>query len=193
MATPYSGPLRDGPPAVELHNTLYAAPGGLVDGLANPDQARAWIDAVARRLPIPGVPPGPDPAIEDLVALRAAVRVALRAAVDGGPQDPGVLEAINRASRRAPRSPTVESRPDAGAGRGTDFHGASRADIIIAALAGDAVDLLTGPDRLGSCRAPGCVLIFLRDHPRREWCSDACGNRARQARHYERRRRPGLG
>ena len=37
--------------------------------------------------------------------------------------------------------------------------------------------------------APGCVLYFVQDHPRREWCSTACGNRARVARHYDRHHR----
>src|SRR2546429_545268 len=36
--------------------------------------------------------------------------------------------------------------------------------------------------------ALGCVLYFVKDHPRREWCSAACGNRARAARHYSRHR-----
>ena len=64
-------------------------------------------------------------------------------------------------------------------------------DVALAALAADAIELLTGPERenLRACGAPGCVLIFLKDHPRRTWCSAACGNRARQARHYERSRR----
>jgi predicted RNA-binding Zn ribbon-like protein len=43
------------------------------------------------------------------------------------------------------------------------------------------------PD-LRACGAPGCVLMFVKDHPRREWCSVACGNRARQARLTARRR-----
>ncbi|HVT68684.1 MAG TPA: CGNR zinc finger domain-containing protein, partial [Trebonia sp.] len=38
---------------------------------------------------------------------------------------------------------------------------------------------------LRACHAPGCVLYFLKTHPRREWCSVACGNRARAARHYQ--------
>ena len=73
----------------------------------------------------------------------------------------------------------------------TDYHGAGRADVIIGALASDAIDLLTGPARgdIRACGAPGCVLMFLKDHPRREWCSNTCGNRARQARHYHRARR----
>ncbi|UWZ59536.1 CGNR zinc finger domain-containing protein [Dactylosporangium aurantiacum] len=58
----------------------------------------------------------------------------------------------------------------------------------VAAIAEEAVALFAGPDRrlLRACRAPGCVLYFVRNHPRREWCSDGCGNRARVARHYQR-------
>ncbi|MEV8411642.1 CGNR zinc finger domain-containing protein, partial [Streptomyces niveus] len=33
--------------------------------------------------------------------------------------------------------------------------------------------------------------FFVRSHPRREWCSADCGNRARVARHYRRRRDAG--
>ena len=53
-----------------------------------------------------------------------------------------------------------------------------------------AVRLFTGPEResLRACHAPGCVLYFVKSHPRREWCSVACGNRVRAARHYQRAR-----
>lgn len=43
------------------------------------------------------------------------------------------------------------------------------------------------PTSLRACYAPGCVLYFVKNHPRREWCSLTCGNRARAARHYARR------
>jgi predicted RNA-binding Zn ribbon-like protein len=74
--------------------------------------------------------------------------------------------------------------------RAVDRHGAARADVVLAAFAGDAIDLLTGRlrDEIRACGAPGCVLLYVRDHPRRQWCSNACGNRARQARHYRRTR-----
>jgi predicted RNA-binding Zn ribbon-like protein len=32
-------------------------------------------------------------------------------------------------------------------------------------------------------------LYFVKRHPRREWCSAGCGNRARVARHYHRHRK----
>ena len=67
------------------------------------------------------------------------------------------------------------------------------AALVVARLAGQAVDLLARPSTLGACEAPGCVRFFVRDHPRRGWCSAACGNRARVARHYRRHHGPSEG
>jgi predicted RNA-binding Zn ribbon-like protein len=67
-------------------------------------------------------------------------------------------------------------------------HHASPARSALACLGHEAIELLTGPTavNLRACNAPGCVLYFVKSHPRREWCSEACGNRARAARHYQR-------
>ncbi|CAM3700551.1 CGNR zinc finger domain-containing protein [Smaragdicoccus niigatensis] len=56
----------------------------------------------------------------------------------------------------------------------------------LALIAEDSMQTLTGDvaNNLRACHAPGCVLYFVKSHPRREWCSVACGNRARAARHY---------
>jgi predicted RNA-binding Zn ribbon-like protein len=83
----------------------------------------------------------------------------------------------------APAAPPEEPRP-----RRVARTAHAPALAAVAAIAEEAVALLAGPDRLllRACRAPGCVLYFVRNHPRREWCSDGCGNRARVARHYQR-------
>ena len=191
MSAAYAGPLRDEPIAIELHNTIYAVGGTAVDGLADAASRQAWLEGLAARLPDCDGRPGQWPRHEDLLALRNAVRVALHAAVGRAAHDAVALEEINHASARAPRSPAAKWRPDADPVAATDYHGASRADLVIGALAADAIDLLTSPRRhdLRACGAPGCILMFLKDHPRREWCSNTCGNRARQARHYQRARR----
>ena len=196
----YDGPLRDEPLAIELHNTIYATRDGGVDALIDPAMSREWLDAIAPRLhggerPSGAPPHGgqrlpasawPDAA--ELVALRDAVRAALRAAADGERPPRAALDAINATSRRAPRAPVAVWQPGEHPARGSDSGDASRADVVLAAFAADAIGLLCRPlrDELRTCGAPRCVLMFLRDHPRREWCSDRCGNRARQARHYER-------
>jgi predicted RNA-binding Zn ribbon-like protein len=187
----YPGPLRQERIAIELHNTLYAVKGSVVDGLQDEASAAAWLEGLAGRLPArrSGSPPGPS--VRELVELRGVVRDALQAAADGRRPKPGVLAAINAASARAPRSPIVRWRSGGDPVGAIDYHGANHASLVVGALAADAIELLTGPLRpdLRTCGAPGCVLMFLKDHPRREWCSNACGNRARQARHYQRSRR----
>lgn len=183
---PYPGPLRDEPLSVELHNTLYASGGELIDGLGDSASCDAWLAALRRRLPPDGERAGPQPA--ELIALRHAVREAFQALLEGQAPPRTSIETINRCSARAPRAPMAQWRPDEPPLPGWDFGAASRADVVLGALAADAIDVLTGPNRanLRACGAPGCVLVFVKNHPRREWCSGACGNRARQARHYRR-------
>jgi predicted RNA-binding Zn ribbon-like protein len=191
MGAGYAGPLREEPIAIELHNTLYAANGNLRDGLADSGSAGAWLDGLAHRLPEGGRGSPRRPGRRALTDLRGAIRDALAAVAAGTSPEPAALDVINDASARAPRSPMAVWHPDEHPAAATDYHRASRADVIIAALAADAIDLLTGPRRadLRTCGAPGCVLMFLKDHPRREWCCNTCGNRVRQARHYQRARR----
>jgi predicted RNA-binding Zn ribbon-like protein len=183
---PYPGPLRDERLAIELHNTIYAGPGGLADGLQDPGTAASFLSALAPRLA--GAGTGPPPAPAALRELRDHVRVALAAVMDGEPIDPAALTALNVAAAAAPSAPqaTLQTPPAL-----TVAHpGATRAQVILRAFAADAIELVTGPDRDRVCRcgAPGCVLAYVRADPRRRWCSDACGNRARQARHYRRAR-----
>jgi len=92
------------------------------------------------------------------------------------------LVALNAALAAAP--PPVLRRVDGsfrlGAGRRT-------VPAVLAELAMEGAALVADPDRpLRACRAPGCVLYFVKDHPRREWCGVTCGNRVRAARHYAR-------
>jgi predicted RNA-binding Zn ribbon-like protein len=188
MVEGYAGPLRDEPLAVELHNTLYASGGQAIDGLAEAASAAAWLTALQPRLPVAA---GALPSPAELIELRQPVRAVLHALIESRPPDRDVLERLNAASERARYAPVASSGegwPTAAVSYGT----ASRADRVLAAFAADALDIATGPRRhlLRACGAPGCVLMFIKDHPRREWCSAACGNRARQARHYARTRRP---
>ncbi|TVT38825.1 hypothetical protein FNH05_24105, partial [Amycolatopsis rhizosphaerae] len=65
-------------------------------------------------------------------------------------------------------------------------------DHALATLAADAADLLTSPDgdRLTACGSAPCNRYLLR-RGRRHWCSTRCGDRARAARAYTRRRNSG--
>jgi len=186
MAAGYPGPLRDQSLPIELHNTLYATTRGeLCDGIADPAALHAWLIAVASDLPVP-VQTVDAERVAEFRALRDAVRAALRAALDGKPVAPGARRALNDAVAASPRS--VQLAVDGT--RRVRYHADDPTTIALAATAHETIALVSGPHARGLrvCGAPGCVLVFLKDHPRRTWCSTACGNRARQARHYARHR-----
>ena len=189
MKTSYPGPLRHEPLAVELHNTLYAVAREPFDGLETVDGLKAWLAGIRDRLPAAARDADPSRRAA-FIDLRAAVRDALHAAIDHGAVPRGALDVLNAAAAAAPASVRAvvdnRGRPRAE----LDYHGADATEIALATLAADAIGLITGPaaEQLRACEAPGCVLMFAKDHPRRTWCSAACGNRARQARHYEQTR-----
>jgi len=182
----YPGPLREQPLPIELHNTLYATTRGeRQDGIADTAALRTWLAAMASDLPVPA------PAVDaersaDFRALRDAVRTALRAALDGKPLPPRARRALNDASAACPRSLQLA----ADGTRRVRYHADDPTTIVLAAIAHETIALISSPRarELAVCGAPGCVLMFLRSHPRRAWCSPACGNRTRQARHYARHR-----
>jgi predicted RNA-binding Zn ribbon-like protein len=173
-------------------NTIWADRHGVYDALTTVSNLRAWLAAVG---PGDGAPPSSNAG--DLDRFRA-LRDALRrlAALLTGDTRPRAASAItdvgravaevNQAAALAPAWPQLAYRQGqlqlAPAGR------ASATRRALSSIARDAIDLMTGDTRasLRACDAPGCVLYFVKDHPRREWCSTACGNRARAARHYER-------
>ncbi|MEU1853653.1 ABATE domain-containing protein [Streptomyces sp. NPDC019990] len=144
---------------------------------------------------------GPTAGTAQLVAvreLRAAVRALFARAVRPGEPSPAdaarlmpVSEAVRRLNETAARTPTVpvlDWPENAGPVlRRQPVHGT--ADLA-AALAHAAIAFLASPDRdrLRACHAPRCVRYFLKEHPRQEWCTPSCGNRARVARHHERHR-----
>ena len=174
-------------------NTIWADTSGIHDDLAATADVRDWLLAtgVADRVTTCSR--------QDLDRARL-LRDALRCLAGFLTEDP----------RQAARSPltdldeaiaavnalTADTQPDRLALRRghlvlADDTAASPTTTALANVAIDAVHLLTGPEaaQLRACQAPGCVLYFLKTHPRREWCSEACGNRTRAARHYQRIRR----
>lgn len=181
------------PVPVRLMNTIWADRSGVHDALTATADMRAWLAATH---PGPGQPePGPGD-LDRFRALRDALRrlAALvtsdtRPAAASATTDTGqAVAAVNHAAAQAPTWPQLayhggRLHPAAGAG-------ATPARQALSSIAQQAIELLTSNDgtTLRACHAPGCVLYFTRDHPRRQWCSAACGNRARAARHYQRHR-----
>jgi predicted RNA-binding Zn ribbon-like protein len=192
---------------VELMNTIWADRAGVHDALDGPTGALAWLRAVGSRLD-PGPaglagwlahahPAGLGETADGLRAVRDALR-RLAAEVTADPRDvatpttgtrAAALAALAQASAAAPTWSALHW-PDGGEPVRSVHTAGPAGPAATSMLAEQGIALFAGPRRgvLRACLAPGCVLYFLREHPRRGWCSAACGNRARVARHYERRR-----
>jgi predicted RNA-binding Zn ribbon-like protein len=174
---------------VRLMATIWADAHGLHDDLGADADLDAWLDAV-------GVDRSGQPSTAAELALARRLRDATRR----------LAAQATRDDRRAAQSATTDLdaalRDLNGAvthlpvPRLTLSNGVLRASsardssAVLAGLAGvaqESIALLGGADaaKLRACYAPGCVLYFMKTHPRREWCSIACGNRARAARHYD--------
>lgn len=184
--------LPDEPLPVRLMSTIWADADGPHDDLRTMADVNDWLDAV-------GVDRAGAQATEGELATARALRDAVRllAAHVTGDERPGAAAAtadvaaaldqvnVTTAELPAPRLALRDGRLELGLPGGP-----SPVTTGLARVAEQAVALLAGEDaaRLRACYAPGCVLYFVKTHPRREWCSVACGNRVRAARHYQRAR-----
>jgi predicted RNA-binding Zn ribbon-like protein len=167
------------PPAVDLANTV--APGA-PDQLADARAAERFVAVERGR--IPGVELVAQ-RLEDARAVRTTVRALLAARVAGDPLPATETAQVNAWSAAAPTHPVL----DAGAARHVDG-GRTPWDSFRAAVARSVIELAGDPESgVRVCPAPGCGMFYVRAHPRQEWCSPACGNRGRVARHAARSRR----
>jgi predicted RNA-binding Zn ribbon-like protein len=184
------------PLPVELMNTVTVVDDGVYDALAGDDEAAAWLRAVAGRIETAaGAGPGAgnDAAARPLRQLRDALRrLAVEATGDSRP--PATAPELSRPDAIATLNALALTRPElvwpADGAPVRVFRAYGTAGLAVELIAQQGVELFTGPGResLRPCLAPNCLLFFAKDHPRREWCSPACGNRARVARHYRRHR-----
>jgi predicted RNA-binding Zn ribbon-like protein len=170
------------PPAVDLANTVRLTPTGDRDLLASDDQLEAWIAAERDRIPAVEAASG---RLADVRDLRDSVRELLHARARGKRPPETARRRINAITAAAPIRATLTAD-----GRAVEEPDASDPYALFeAAVARSAIELSDRrEDRLSVCGAPSCGMLYLREHPRQVWCSQACGNRARVARHAARRR-----
>ena len=181
------------PVPVRLMNTIWADRAGVHDDLSTPADLGAWLQSVSAA---DRPPPVTRRQLTDARQLRDALRriaafvtADTRAAAASPVADVDVaIETVNRAATATPPAPRLTR--DRELLRTTAAANAPTVATTLAAVAIAAIDLFAGdaPTALRACHAPGCVLYFVKDHPRREWCSNTCGNRARAARHYRKHR-----
>ncbi|GAA3137242.1 CGNR zinc finger domain-containing protein [Streptosporangium carneum] len=187
--------------ALEFVSTVRARRSGPVDELSDVEGMTVWGRAHAAEL---GLDPGFTASEElwrEVVELRQAVRALFARAVAPGPVSsadadrlPGFAESlalVNATALAVPVAPRLEWPADGVPVAVSVSAGETgQSARVRAALAAAAIELLAGPHReqLRACLAPRCVLYYVREHPRQEWCSVGCGNRARAARHYRQHR-----
>ncbi|HKN81466.1 MAG TPA: ABATE domain-containing protein [Actinomycetota bacterium] len=122
--------------------------------------------------------------LAEFVTLRASIRELLDASIGGGPFPAAAVERINEASARVPR--VMRLAQDGAADTPLS---AGPTPLLLARIAWSAIELLGDPDR-SPRRCGACGIYFEATRSDRVWCSNACGNRTRVARHHARRRVP---
>jgi predicted RNA-binding Zn ribbon-like protein len=123
--------------------------------------------------------------LSEFVTLRASIRELLDASIGGGAFPAAAGERINEASARVPR--IMRLAPDGAADTPLS---AGPTPLLLARIAWSAIELLGDPDRSRPRRCGACGSYFQATRSDRVWCSNACGNRTRVARHQARRRVP---
>jgi predicted RNA-binding Zn ribbon-like protein len=155
---------------------------------------RAWIvgsGLVPPRTPLAHAGPSWPPAFRE---LRGCVGRLVRAGLGSGtwPVYDTALVRVNDTARPAPPVPRAVRAADGTLVRALD--GPPTCAALLAAVARDAVDLLTDPVARGAlrqCEGDNCPIVYLDTSRgrRRRWCSsETCGNRERVARHRRRAR-----
>jgi predicted RNA-binding Zn ribbon-like protein len=184
-------PLAEEPVPVRLMATIWADTSGRHDDLDNPAGLQDWMDAVgiehAKTLPTPDELSNARQLRDALRRLAAHQTDDQRAAAVSAMTEPArAVGVLNAAASRLPAPQLELTNELLRRSHTSPDHVAAG----LAVVATEAIYLFGGDEanNLRACQAPGCVLYFVKSHPRREWCSIACGNRARAARHYQRTR-----
>lgn len=173
------------PLAIDLANTVMVVrEGQVVDLLATREDLHRWLEAERERL---GDCAFAVAHLEEIRALRDAVRSLLFATAYGKAPPREALERVNAASGAAPVAPQLEAGSDGELRAVERMVGGDPPEQLLGQLARSAIALVTGPERerLHMCTAPSCGMFFLGA---RRWCTPMCGNRARVARHHQRKR-----
>jgi len=186
--------------ALDFINTGLGGTAGPGDTLTAPGDVTRWLGeagllTLTERRHLDRAPPEARSLLDEGRRLRQEMGEALERWLRGAPLSASSLFALNRCLAARPTYPQVR-------GDGTELTvlrvgGATLVAGYLAPLAGRFLDLLLEADplRVRACASPGCALWF-RDTSRngsRRWCSMArCGNRAKVAAHYRRKRGPAV-
>ncbi|WP_294567683.1 ABATE domain-containing protein [uncultured Arthrobacter sp.] len=176
------------PLPVRLMNTIWTAHGTVRDELQQPADIDDWFRSTGF------TPEGVSAAeLASALTLRTALRrVAAHASGDSraaaGGADGDVADAVGTINAALTPAPVDRMALGKDGFRAESEPAGNTVADGLAAVSAQAVALFTAADgsNIRACMAPGCVVYFVKNHPRREWCSVTCGNRSRAARHYRR-------
>ena len=166
--------------AVDFANTTKRFGGEERELLEEPGDLADWAAEEAGR--VPAVEPEAV-LLGEVRTLRDDVKALLHAVVAG---EPAPVPAVERVNARVRAAPLVRQLRD---GEAVLAPAAPVAPIdeLLARVAESAIEL-AACGGVGFCDAPSCGQFFERRRVSQLWCSDACGTRARVARHAHRRR-----
>lgn len=192
----YEWRFDSGRVCLDLVATSEAAPGAPTEPLAEAGRLAQWLVGAGL---VPAGTPLED--IEDtehdldgrwaarFIELRDCVGQLVRAEIDGRYAE-SALERVNAFAAAPP--PAIRAVRDADGGLVRTLSAPPECAALLAAVARDAVELLTDPAaraRLRQCEGDNCRRVYLDTSRgrRRRWCSsEVCGNRERVARHRRR-------
>jgi predicted RNA-binding Zn ribbon-like protein len=182
------------PLALALANTIrHDGNGGVRDELTSTEGLTAFLAGAG----VPDVP-ATEQLLNRVIEVRTATRALFARAVQPGPASradahrlmplPDAITTINGYAALVPVFPVLTWDSSAS----SELRAASGVkppEALLAQLARATIELITGPHgaELRACTAPRCVRYFIKGHGRQEFCKPSCSNRARAARHYERR------
>ncbi|KUJ67831.1 hypothetical protein ACZ90_24730 [Streptomyces albus subsp. albus] len=189
--------------ALELASTIrHDGHGGVTDDLATAQAATEWLrgqpDLPADWLPASGAEIDED-LRTSITELRRAIRALFAHGVSPAPPSPAdahrlippdqALAHLNAVAARERVTPRLDWPTGAAPVVRLLSDETDPGARLLGALSRAAIDFLSGPHfpQLHACTAPRCVRYFVKSHGRQEWCKPSCGNRARAARHYQRR------
>jgi predicted RNA-binding Zn ribbon-like protein len=171
--------------ALDLADTVVLVTEPPTDLFDSAERMATWWALQAPRLP---AGPTPDPAATR--RLRTAIRDLFDAHLEHRAPQSTSIEDVNAAAAGAPTSQRITKIHNGLTDVDTRWHTEHGGNAALAAIAREAIDLLSSPERLTRlrrCGNPACSMLFLAENRRRQWCTaNICGNRTRVARHYER-------
>ncbi|MFI5612653.1 CGNR zinc finger domain-containing protein [Amycolatopsis sp. NPDC051903] len=171
--------------ALDLADTVMTAVDPAVDLFEPAEQYEKWW-----RLQLPRLPEADVPAPAAARRLRAAIRDLLVAHLEDRAPQAVSVEDLNAFASAVPRSSRLTRDAGGTLTATTRWHTEHGGNAALAAIADEAIELLSSPaqlEKLRRCANPTCSMLFVAETKRRQWCTgNICGNRARVARHYRR-------